>query len=190
MALKLITAPIAPPVSLADAKAHLRLTDATDDAMVTAMIGAATEAAEHLTGRALMAQTWEITLDAFPSALELNRIPVASIVSIQYADVAGVMQTLTPTAYALDNADGFGPAFVVPSYGTDWPVTRDQINAVKVQYIAGYLDAASVPQSIKSWILLNVGSQYDSRESEVVERGSAITLGFADRLLDRFVVYA
>ncbi len=190
MALKLITAPIALPVALADAKAHLRLDTTSDDAMVAAMIGAATEAAEHYTGRALMAQTWEIALDAFPAALELTRIPVASVVSIQYADVAGVMQTLSPTAYALDNADGFGPAFVVPAYGTGWPVTRDQINAVKVQYIAGYLDAASVPQSIKSWILLQCGAMFENRESEVVERGSAISLGFVDRLLDRFVVYA
>lgn len=190
MALKLITAATALAVSLVEAKAHLRIDVSDDDTLLTAMITAATEAAEQATGRAIMPQTWELTLDAFPESLELTRVPVASITSVTYVDLDGTDQTLSALLYSLDNADDFGPAYVVPAYGTEWPETRDEINAVQVRYAAGYADAAAVPESIKSWIKLQVGAMYENRESETVGVGKPIALGFADRLLDRYKVWA
>lgn len=190
MALKLITAATALAVTLVEAKAHLRVDTSDDDTLITAMITAATEAAEQATGRAIMAQTWELTLDAFPAALELTRVPVDSITSVTYVDLDGTDQTLSALLYSLDNADDFGPAYVVPAYGTEWPETRDEINAVQVRYAAGYADAAAVPESIKSWIKLQVGAMYENRESETVGVGKAVHLGFADRLLDRYKVWA
>ena len=68
MTLKLITAPAAEPVLLADAKLHLRVDHIADDDLITSLITAAREAAEHLTGRALITQTWERVLGAFPSS--------------------------------------------------------------------------------------------------------------------------
>lgn len=189
MALKLITPASALAVTLVDAKAHLRVDVADDDALITAMIMAAAELAEQHTGRAIMAQTWELTLDAFPDALKLTRTPVQSITSIIYADSAGANQTLSGSGYALDAADGYGYAYVVPAYGTAWPDTRDQVNAVAVRYLAGYASAADVPESIKSWIKLAVGSMYTNRESAVVGSGSVLSLGFADSLLDRYKVW-
>lgn len=190
MALKLITAAADLAVTLVEAKAHLRVDTSDDDTLITAMITAATEAAEQATGRAIMAQTWELTLDAFPAALELTRVPVDSITSVTYVDLDGTDQTLSALLYSLDNADDFGPAYVVPAYGTEWPETRDEINAVQVRYAAGYTDAAAVPESIKSWIKLQVGAMYENRESETVGAGKAVHLGFSDRLLDRYKVWA
>lgn len=189
MTLRLITAPAALAVSLIEAKAHLRLIDATDDALVTAMIGAATESAEHATGRALMAQTWEAGFDSFIDTLVLTRVPVQSVTSITYIDAAGVLQTLLPALYTLVQ-DDFGFARILPAYGTTWPAVRGDADGVKVRYVAGYASAAAVPQSIKSWILLNVGSQYENRESETVGNGSAIAPAFADALLHRYKVYS
>ena len=188
MTLRLINAPVAPAVSLIEAKAHLRLIDAADDALVTAMIGAATEAAEHATGRALMVQTWEAGFDVFGTALVLTRVPVQSITSITYIDAAGVLQTLLSALYTLVQ-DDFGFAHILPTYGTAWPAVRGDADGVKVRYVAGYASATSVPQSIKSWILLSVGSMYEGRESEVIGNGSILSLGFADSLLDRYLVY-
>jgi uncharacterized phiE125 gp8 family phage protein len=190
MALKLITAASALAVTLVEAKAHLRVDVADDDTLITAMIMAAAELAEQHTGRAIMTQTWELTLDAFPDALELTRTPVQGITSIIYADSTGTNQTLSGSAYTLDAADGYGHAYVVPAYRTSWPDTRDQVNAVAVRYLAGYASAAAVPESIKSWIKLAVGSMYTNRESTVVDRGSVLSLGFADSLLDRYKVWA
>jgi uncharacterized phiE125 gp8 family phage protein len=188
MALKLITAATDLAVSLADTKTHLRVETTVEDALITSLVIAAAEAAEQYTGRALMPQTWELTLDAFPDAFEMTRLPVASISSIKYWDAAGIQQTLGTGLYTLDNADDYGPAYVVPVYGGTWPDTRAQINAVAVRYVAGYANAAAVPESIKAWIKLQVGAMYENREAE----GSVQTfkLGFADRLLDRYKVWS
>jgi uncharacterized phiE125 gp8 family phage protein len=188
MALKLITAATALAVSLVEAKAHLRVTASDDDTLITAMITAATEVAEQMTGRAIMPQTWELTLDAFPDAFELTRIPAASITSLKYYDTAGVLTTMDGAAYTLDIADDYGFAYVVPAYGLTWPTAREQINAVVVRYVAGYANAAAVPESIKSWIKLQISAMYENRELEGIAQTHK--LGFADRLLDRYRVFA
>lgn len=185
MALKLITPASTYPVTLAEAKLHLRVDTSDEDTLINAFIAAATETAEQKLGRALMAQTWELTLDAFPDAFELTRVPVQSITSVKYYDVAGVQQTMSNTDYALDNADDNGFAYVVPAYGTTWPETRDQVNAVAVRYVANY---STVPEPIKSWILIAVSTMFENRTSEVVERAVPSALGYVDRLLDRYKV--
>lgn len=202
MALKLITAPVALAVSLIEAKAHLRVDSADDDTLITAMIGAATEMAEQKTGRAMMAQTWELSLDSFwnkstlpkpngypnplSPVLELTRVPVQTVTSITYTSTAGVSTLYSSLLYVLDITDDYGAAYINPAYGSAWPATRNEANAVKVRYVAGYASAAAVPESIKSWIKLMVGAMYENREAEVVANGSAISLGFADHLLDRY----
>ncbi len=193
MALKLITAPSTYPVTLAEAKLHCRVDIADDDTLITALITAATEMAEQKTGRAIMTQTLELTLDAFPEAFELTRVPVQSITSVKYYDTTGTQQTLSDTIYALDAADDFGFAHISPVYGGTWPTTRDQINAVAVRYVAGYADAASVPQSIKNWILLMVSTMYANRETEAYSSravSTTVQMQFVDRLLDRYVVFS
>ena len=193
MALKLITAPSTYPVTLAEAKLHCRVDIADDDTLITALITAATEMAEQKTGRAIMTQTLELTLDAFPEAFELTRVPVQSITSVKYYDTTGAQQTLSNTLYALDAADDFGFAYISPVYAGVWPNTRDQINAVAVRYVAGYADAASVPQSIKNWILLMVSTMYANRETEAYSSravSTTVQMQFVDRLLDRYVVFS
>lgn len=190
MSLRLITPAAALAVSLAEAKLHLRVDGADEDSLITALITAAAETAEQITGRAIMPQTWELTLDAFPDALELTRVPALSVTSVKYYDTTGAQITLAGSAYSLDNVDDFGPAYVAPAYGAEWPGTREQINAVAVRYVAGYADAASVPAPIKQWMLLQIGAMYANREREAMSNGGAVTLKFADGLLDRYRVYA
>lgn len=193
MALKLITAATTPAVSLTEAKVHLRVDVADDDALITAMVVAATDMAEQQTGRALMAQTWELTLDTFPEAFELTRVPVQSVVSLTYWDADGVQQTMGDTLYALDSSDDYGYAYVVPAYAGAWPNTRDQINAVSLRYVAGYADAASVPEGIKQWIKLMASTMYENRETEAYSSravSTTVRMSFVDRLLDRYVVFS
>ena len=193
MSLKLITPPTTFPIDLASAKLHCRVDIADDDTLITALITAATEMAEQKTGRAIMTQTLELTLDAFPEAFELTRVPVQSVTSVKYYDTTGTQQTLSNTLYALDAADDFGFAYISPVYAGVWPNTRDQINAVAVRYVAGYADAASVPQSIKNWILLMVSTMYANRETEAYSSravSTTVQMQFVDRLLDRYVVFS
>lgn len=191
MALKLITAATTYPITLAEAKLHCRVDSTDDDALIEALITAATEMCEQQTGRAIMAQTWELTLDAFPDAFELTRVPVQSVTSLKYYDADGVQQTLSNTLYSLDTADEYGWGYVVPVYAGAWPTSRDQINAVALRYVAGYADAASVPEGLKQWIKLMLSTMYDNREVESYSSravSTTVKMQFVDRLLDRYVV--
>lgn len=165
MALKLITAATDLAVTLAEAKLACRF-DATDmDADITAMITDATRLVEHETGQCVMAQTWELALDAFPAAFELTRVPVASVTSVKYTDTAGVLQTLAAENYTLDIASTFAPAYLVPAFGVSWPLTRPQINATAVRYVAGYANAAAVPSHIKRQIKIFVAMMIEDPAS-------------------------
>jgi uncharacterized phiE125 gp8 family phage protein len=193
MALKLFAAAGTQPVTLAEAKAHLRVDTTDEDALITAFIVAATEMAEQHTGRALMTQTWDMTLDKFPDALELTRTPVQTITSVTYYDTAGALQTLAAPGYVLDAADGDDYAHITPAYGSEWPATRDQVNAVSVRYVAGYANAAAVPESIKAWIKLQVSALFENREAESYSAravSTTVKMSFVDALLDRYVVRA
>lgn len=188
MSLKIITPPTLLPVSLEEAKLHLRVVHAAEDSLINIYIATAAQACEQQTGRALMPQTWELTLDAFPEAFELTRVPAASITSLKYWDEAGAQITLDNSVYALDSADDYGSAYVVPAHGQEWPTARVQVNAVALRYVAGYADAAAVPQSLKSWMLLQIGAMYENRQAEGTVQTYA--LGFADRLLDRYKLWS
>jgi uncharacterized phiE125 gp8 family phage protein len=186
MSTKLITAPTSEPVSLVEAKLHLRVTVTDDDALITALIIAAREMAEHETQRSLITQTWEKSLDMFPDAIELP--PVASITSVKYLDLDGVEQTLSTVSYTLDNASDSASSWLTPAYGYSWPDTYLDVNAVKVRYIAGWANAAAVPQGIKQWMLLQVGNWYENRES--VNIGNITSkLNYVNFLLDRYRIW-
>jgi uncharacterized phiE125 gp8 family phage protein len=191
MSLKLIAAPTTEPIDIDTAKAHLRVDTTDDDALITALIVAAREGAEQITGRALILQTWELALDGFwdreavhgrhAYRITLPKPPLVSIASVKYLDESGVLQTMAESDYLLD--DHSEPARLMPAYGTCWPVTRCQANSVLIRYEAGYADADSVPQQIKSWMLLQIGAMYENREN-VAALTNLVQMPFADRLLD------
>lgn len=185
MSLRLVTPASALAVSLSEAKLHLRVDGTDEDTLITALITAATETAEQITGRAIMPQTWELTLDEFPAVIELTRVPVASVTSVTYVDTAGVTQTLTGTR--LRNVDDYASALIVPAYNAEWPDTLVDVDTVKVRFVAGYVNAAAVPEPVKSWIKLNVAAAYENRES--VTSKQMVSLKFVDGLLDRYKVY-
>lgn len=183
MGLKVITPVATEPVTLAEAKLHLRVDHSTDDTLISSLISAAREECEHLLERALAPQTLRLSIDAFPAdGIELPRPPVTSIESIQYVDTDGATQTLAGSDYYLD--DEQEPSWVVPAYGVVWPDTRDEANAVVVTYVAGYTDC---PDVIRAWILLRVGTLYCTREADSDK--PALPSPFADRLLDRYRIW-
>lgn len=193
MALKLITAPTSEPITRLEAKYHCRLiTDVTDasvnpdDAYIDSLIVAARMGAEQITGRSLMPQTWELALDEFEDEILLPRAPVVSITTVRYLDESGVLQTLAANQYQLD--DYSTPPALVPAYDVVYPATRDQRNAVLIKYLAGYATAALVPQEIKSWMLLCIGTLYENRET-VIAGQPLHAMPYADRLLDSSKVW-
>jgi uncharacterized phiE125 gp8 family phage protein len=190
MALRQLTPPTALCVALTAVKEHLRVDFDDDDALIISYINAATEMCEQVTGRAIMLQTWQLTAPSFwvEGFGELTRVPVVSVDEIKYLSMDGTDTTLA--AFALDNADEQGFAYLKPAFGDVWPSARVVDNSVRVNYTAGYTSAAAVPESIKNWIKLVVGSMYENREHQTIERGVVLSLGFADRMLDRYRVWS
>lgn len=160
----LITAPTVEPVTLAEAKLHLRVDHADEDSHIRSLIIAAREHAQNATSRAFVGQTWRLSMDCFPDVIRTPRPPLTSVTSIAYTDTAGASQTLSASAYTVDTYSE--PGRIVPAFGQSWPATRDIPNAVIVTYVAGYGAgaAADVPQPIRQAILLLVGHWYANRE--------------------------
>lgn len=166
MSWSVTTPPSDEPVTLTEAKLHLRAdSDTADDTLITALIQAAREHVEAVCERALMPQTWTERRFGFPDVLTLRGGAVSAVVSVKYVDADGAQQTLDPTTYLADLTTE--PATVSPVYGTQWPVARQQVGAVSVEYTVGYADAASVPAALKAAILLIVGDLYANREAKV-----------------------
>ena len=185
MGLKLISPPEVEAVTLAEAKAHLRLDTATDDAYVSALIPAARERIELFLRRALISQAFELTLDRFPEntrSIDIPRPPLQSVEWIKYTDTAGALRTLTEDEYVVDlSSNEVGR--VALAWNQYWPVTRDSINAVVIRYVAGYGDAAAdVPQAIRHGILMEISNLYENREDVIV--GQPVNmLAVSERLL-------
>ena len=175
MALKLITAPAAEPVSTSEAKAHLRVDTTADDTYIGTLITVARQNVESHLRRALISQTWEVVLDAFPAGvIRLPKPPLASVTSIKYTDDEGNESTYSSDNYVVDSDTE--PGRVVLKSGQTWPaVTLAAANGVRVRYVAGYGAAGSnVPQAIRQAILLVIGSLYENREDVLVAQGVSI----------------
>lgn len=98
--------------------------------------------------------------------------PLVTVDSIKYLDIGGNLQTLAATEYKVD-ADT-EPARVLPAFGKAWPSTRQEINAVQVNFTAGYGDRENVPEMIKAAIIMFAKAHYeaafDNAKSQEYER--------------------
>lgn len=171
--LKLISPPDSEPITLEEAKHHLRLEyDFTDDdAYISSLITAARRYTEGWTSNLFMNQGWLMTLDAFPCAnygeIVIPLRPVTEVYAIEYLDDAGVKQTLAATSYRVD-VNNFLTR-IRPAYGESWPSTRAEIGNVEIRFTAGYEnEAGGVPEHLKQGLLLLIGHLYENREDSVI----------------------
>lgn len=171
-----ITGPAVEPVTLTEAKLHLRVDHSTDDTLITSLIVAARQYVEDVTWRALVTQTLEVTLDDWPDGemLVLPRPPLASVTSVKYVDSDGTETTWAAGNYQVVTQGT--PGRLVLAYGVSWPsVTLRAANGITVRYVAGYGLAAAVPDLLKTAIKLMVGHWYENREATVVAAGTVAT---------------
>jgi uncharacterized phiE125 gp8 family phage protein len=190
MGLKLITAPAGEPISLDEAKTHLRVTHDDDDVLIDLAIRAAIKSAESQTRRALVTQTWELMLDRFPqhgAAINIAKPPLQSVSFIKYIDIDGVLQTWAAENYKVDTVTE--PGRIVPSYGKCWPCTRSEINAITIRFVCGYGEEDAIPEDICSWMLLKIGALYEHKEEIAYGQVSELPKSFVDCLLDPYRVY-
>lgn len=165
MALKLITAPVTEPVTATEVKTHLRIDGSTEDTYLGTLIAAAREYCEMFQNRAFVSQTWQLTLDTWPVfPFKLPMPPLVSVTRIDYHDIADVETTWAASNYFVDTDSE--PGRVGLAYGVVLPTTTlRSLNAIKIQYVAGYGAAVDVPLRTKQAILLLIGHMYENRET-------------------------
>jgi len=165
-ALQIKTEPVNEPVSLQEAKDHLRVDIDADNSYIQGLIQTARMMAEEITRRALITQTWRLLLDDFPlgDTIELPMPPLQSVTSLTYTDKDGSESTFAVANYEVDTDKE--PGEIVLAYGGSWPGDTLQVTSpIEIEYVAGYGDqGTSVPEPVRQAILLIVGDLYENRE--------------------------
>lgn len=180
----LVTPPVKEPVTLSEAKSWAKIETTDDDNTISALVTAARTAAEEYLRRALITQTYRLTRDlhvnnlyntlpegsydlpvmalygGIPKEVELPKGPIQSITSVTTYALDNSASTYSPANYFLDTAGNR----LVLNFGCIWPPNLRPRAAVEINYVAGYGDTgSSVPQPIKTAILIHVASLYEQR---------------------------
>ena len=180
--IKLNIAPTKEPISLYEAKLHLRTDydDPVEDNLIDALITTSRQYAEQFQHRGYITQTWELWFDEWPDGdyIEIPIVPLQSVDSITYFDTDGTEATLSSDDYFVDTKSE--PGRVHLNYGETWPSTALRpANGVCVTFVAGYGDDASdVPESMRQAMLLLIGHLYENREVVMTTGASAVKVPF------------
>jgi uncharacterized phiE125 gp8 family phage protein len=160
--LTLVTGPATKPVTLAQARAQLRVDDTVEDALITGLIDVATAQIDGPDGigYAMEAQTWRLTLDVFPPVIRLPLRPVVSVSSITYVGNDSVTTTFPAESYRVVISGGV--AVIEPVHGVSWPSTKDVIGAVNVTFVAG----EGAPAALKQAVLMIIADLEQNRQAQ------------------------
>jgi uncharacterized phiE125 gp8 family phage protein len=181
------------PISLAEAKLHLRVDGTAEDALIEALLAAAIEHAERFTGLTISPRQREVAFDAFPESaadgLELGTWPVHDA---QIAYTSGgaeeVVSSSSEAALEIELDTYVRPAVIT---ATAWPAADARASAVRVSFTAGFQSATDstdepdllpLPPGIRAAVLLMLGHLYANREASADKPMSEIPLG-VDALL-------
>lgn len=163
MAYSVVTANTFEPVSIEEAKTHVRVLNADFDTELTDMIKRARAIAEQYTGLSIPAQTLDLYFDNIPEndIILLRRAPVSSVTTVKYYDNDNAQQTVDSGDYYTDLVST--PARIEFETRPDY---LDRINTIEIRVVCGYANAAAVPPPIRQAILMLVGSFFENRGDE------------------------
>lgn len=155
------------PISLDEAKLHLRVDSSADDALISSLVSAASLYIEETTGRAMVSGTLEIKRKTLPSSIPITFSPVQSVVSVVITDEDGNDSTVDTSVYSLDTTEV--PHRILLNSGEAWTTAvLADANPVTITVVAGYGPAASVPETLKAAVKLQVTDLYEQRASLLV----------------------
>jgi uncharacterized phiE125 gp8 family phage protein len=183
MALTLTSAPADEPVTVAEAKTHLRLDGAAEDILIASLIVTSRLHVEAALGLALITQGWRLTLDRWPEAgvVRFPLRPIRSIASVTVVDEAGTPAVVPGEDYLLDG-QALSPR-LIPRDGK-WPKPGPRANGIEIQFSAGIGDEPEdIPQPIRHAILLLVAHWYEHRDPlEIGAAGAGIPAAVSELL--------
>ena len=172
MPLSLTVGPTLEPVSINDAKEQLSITHTSKDSHIkTFVIPTARQLVEEFLCRAVMQQTYALTLSGFGGRrILLPRPPLSSVTSVTYIDTGGASQTWDASKYT--EVKPTGPralhGWIEPAHGEDYPATRLIAEAVTITFVAGYgTQFGDVPTAIHLGLLMTIEDLYFGQDGAV-----------------------
>lgn len=153
-------------ISLADAKAQLRVRSAGEDALIQDLIDAAGLAVERRSGFVAGEREETFHFDGFGRALELRLRPVQiNTIAITYLDSAGESQALT----GFRVIERHGTIRILPAIGSTWPTSTCAPGAVTVTARVGFTTtdeagAADAPANVLHAVRVCVAKWFNDRE--------------------------
>lgn len=186
MKLELKTAPSVQPITLAEAKAHLRVDTTDEDTYINTLITASTNFAEKYTYRQFITATYYQYLDSFPiGKITLEKPKLQSVTAITYTDEDGDTKSLSTDVYEVDDKATIGTIRLKD--GQSYPTTKSTYNAVRIEFKAGYGDAGSdVPDLLKSTLKVMVSYLFENRNFATPQDKDLIFPSSILLLLDQF----
>jgi len=167
MAAIMVQAPASEPVSLAGAKAQLRIVHGDDDQLIAALITAARRVVEARTGLCLIAQDWLCLRDGWPEEGVIE-LPMAPLLGVEEIGVFGdddQKAVIDPAHYIVDAASR--PPRVMLRGSRLWPRPGRAVNGIGIRVTAGFGPLpADVPQPLRQAIELLVVHFYAQRGDE------------------------
>jgi uncharacterized phiE125 gp8 family phage protein len=187
MPYKVTVQPTSEPITLPQAKRHLRVDWADDDAYINDLITAARQWCENGLRRALITQTLQAVIQlpepvqgklsgvvgrvGWP--IELPMTAAGTLQSVTLAEIETQIATfasLTVTDdYLVDPNSEPGRIWLAAAAIAEWSVSLNYPGAVprvRVTYTAGYgADASTVPYPIKQAIMNGIAHLYENREA-------------------------
>jgi len=208
----LTVAPATEPVTLAEVKGALVISDTGQDAYLTSLLEEARQEVEEVTGLALITQTWRLSLDHWPNGVEqwwdgvrqaaiselyaagvrpwvpIPRYPLRTIASVTVFDQAG-NDTAVTVADVFDVDTYQRPGRMALKSGATWPIALRDTNAIQIDYTAGYGAAVDVPAPIKRAIRQMACYMYEHR-GDGCEPKDAYQASGAAAIMGRYEVKA
>lgn len=170
------TPPDAEPVTLAEAKAHLRVFHDDDNDYIGSLISTARDHAEKYCGATWAAVETSANCDDWCDLAYLPFAPITAVSAIAYVDTAGVGAVVDAAVYEF-RADARA---IVLKPGQRWP-SKQQGSRIALSAEVG---ATSAPPAVKHAILLRVEDFYEHRGSEEDSKWSVF-----DSLLSNYRFY-
>ncbi len=183
----LLAGPLTEPVTLEETKTFLRVDNTLEDGFISTLVKAARLHIEGTTGRAMIAQTWRVISDGWPtdSTIILPVAPLISISSITAYDIDGIPVSLALAQFQPET-DTYPARIFLPRKIADAPALREH-NGIEIDYVAGFgSEASDVPADLRHALLSLVGYWFEHRDAVVIAgSGSVVPAGF-DHMLSAY----
>jgi uncharacterized phiE125 gp8 family phage protein len=163
-----LTPPAQEPVSLAEARAFLRLDQTEEDDLLTTLITAARLMVEAASGRLLVDQAWRIVLDRWPDGgeIRLPLSPIGAVTAARVYDALGVAQPVAATALELDRAADPPVLRIVGEV----PEIGRLRGAIEIDLVAGFGPTAQSVPALLRQAVLRLAARWFEHRGDVVGR--------------------